>query len=193
MRFQVQHRVPAEFGILLNYFVQNYTLIITLTSATQMQPEVQLLVEPQLHLFMKLYVDLEVLLQLPFQVYYQVHPVCTIKCTSNAFIFLFVLSCASPGALKSSLLLSFFNQPNFTSICTLMSLFKSILQCVLYTLLFAISVTSFGGAIDDFSVAIYVTEDYIEFSLSSLDIFNVFNLFCLVRTYFCLFLKNFGK
>ena len=62
MRFQVQHRVPAEFGILLNYFVQNYTLIITLTSATQMQPEVQLLVKPQLHLFMKLYVDLEVLL-----------------------------------------------------------------------------------------------------------------------------------
>ena len=60
MRFQVQHRVLPEFDILFNHFVQNYTLIITLTSATEMQPEVQLLVEPQLHLFVKLYVDLEV-------------------------------------------------------------------------------------------------------------------------------------
>ena len=74
----------------------------------------------------------------------------TIKRTSNTFIVvLFALSRASPGALKSLLLLSLFNKSVFASICTLKSLFESIPKCVPHTLLFAISITS-GGAICGF-------------------------------------------
>ena len=64
----------------------------------------------------------------PLEVYYQVHPNCTIKRTSNPFIFVpFELSCASPGALKSSLF--YF----FAFISTLRFIFKTILKCVSYT------------------------------------------------------------
>ena len=68
---------------------------------------------------------------------------CIIKRTSNAFI-------VFPFAL--SLILSIFNWPDFASICTLTSIFKSILKCVPYTLSFAISITSFGGAFCNFAV-----------------------------------------
>ena len=75
-----------------------------------------------------------------------------IKRTSNAFIVVpFVLSCASAGALKCSLLFSFSNWADFAFICTLKSIFESILKCIPYTLSFAISIT-FGGAICDFLV-----------------------------------------
>ena len=44
-----------------------------------------------------------------FQVYYQVHPKLYHQARTNAFIVVpLALSCALPGALKSSLLLSFF-------------------------------------------------------------------------------------
>ena len=64
---------------------------------------------------------------------------CMIKRTSNAFIvFLFALS--------------IFDWPDFESICTRKSIFKSVLKCVPYTLSFVISITSFGGAICGFVV-----------------------------------------
>ena len=57
---------------------------------------------------------------------------CTIKRTSNIFIVVpFALSWASPGALKNSLLLSFFNCPDFASIFPLgpfLRAFSSVFQ-----------------------------------------------------------------
>ena len=62
---------------------------------------------------------------------------------SNTFIAVpFVLSLALRDEVKHLLLLSFFNWPDVTSICTIESIFESILKCVSYTLSFAISVTS---------------------------------------------------
>ena len=57
---------------------------------------------------------------------------------------------SSPLGATPELILSIFNWPDFAFICTLKSILNSILKCVPYTLLFAISVTSFGRAICDF-------------------------------------------
>ena len=54
---------------------------------------------------------------------------------------------SSPLGATPELILSIFNRPDFSSICTLQSILKSILKCIPYTLSFAISVASFGGAI----------------------------------------------
>ena len=84
---------------------------------------------------------------------------CTIKLTSNTFIVArFALSWASPGALKCtspganhcafiSPLHSFFNCPDFASICALKSIFDSFLKCDPYNLSF-----TFGVAVCDFLV-----------------------------------------
>ena len=60
MLVQVQDRVPPQSYILLNHFLQSYAFTITCTSATQVQPEVHLLVQLQVHLLLHLYIDLEV-------------------------------------------------------------------------------------------------------------------------------------
>ena len=104
---------------ILNHFVHSHALTIAWTSATQVQPEVYLLVQHQVHLLVHLYV-------------YKYW--------------------SSPLGATPELILSIFNWPDFASICILKSILKSILKCVPYTLLFAISVTSFGGAICDFVV-----------------------------------------
>ena len=111
-----------------------------------MQPEVHFLVQSQVHL---LYTFIQILKRT-----YRCnsrHIIwgtlnCTIKRTSNAFIKR--INCCSvctlsSGALKVSLLLSFFF-PDFGSICTLKFFSESILKCVPYILSFAISFT-FGG------------------------------------------------
>ena len=98
MRLQVWHRILPQFHLLLNHIVHSHALTIVWTKATQVQPEVHLLVQSQVHFFVHLYIDLEIHLQVQ----------CTIKRTLNTFIVVsFALSCASPGALKISLLLWF--------------------------------------------------------------------------------------
>ena len=98
---------------MVNHFVHSYALTTAWTSATQVQPEVYLLVQHQMHLLMHLYV-------------YKYW--------------------GSPLGATPELILSIFNWPYFASICTLKSILKSILMCVPYTLLFAISGYIFCGS-----------------------------------------------
>ena len=98
MRLQVRHRVLPQFHLLLNHIVHSHALTIVWTRATQVQPEVHLLVQSQVHLFVHLYIDLEVHLHV------QLHHQANIK---HIYYISFALSCASPGALKISLLLWF--------------------------------------------------------------------------------------
>ena len=58
----MQHRVIPQFNLLLNYIVHYYALTIAWTSATQVQPEVDLLVQSQVHFFVNFYIDLKVYL-----------------------------------------------------------------------------------------------------------------------------------
>ena len=60
MQFQLEYRVLPQFHLLLNHIVHSYVLTIAWTSATEVQPEVHLLVQSQVHLFVDLYIDLEV-------------------------------------------------------------------------------------------------------------------------------------
>ena len=147
MRLQVPHRVPPQFNLLLNHFVHFNAFPVAWKSIIQVQPEIQVLVYSQVHLFVHFYIDLYVHLQMQSQFYYQVHPKLYHQATSNTFIIVsFALFCASSGALKSSLLLSFFTWSDFVSICTLKSIFERIFKCLPDTLSFSISVT-FDGTI----------------------------------------------
>ena len=49
MRLQVKHRVSTQFHLSLKHFVRSCVLIIARIGATHMQPEVHLLVLPQMH------------------------------------------------------------------------------------------------------------------------------------------------
>ena len=60
MRLQVQYRVLPQSHLLLNHVVHSYAFTIAWTNATQVQPELHLLVQSQVHLFVQLYIDLEV-------------------------------------------------------------------------------------------------------------------------------------
>ena len=149
MRLQVQHRVFHQFHLLLNHVAHFYALTIAWTSATQVQPAVHLLVQSRVDLSVHLYIDLKMHLQVHYQVhpklYYQAHikHICRYSvCTGHDQVL---------GALKVSLLLSFFNWQDFASICTLKCIFESVLKCVPYTISVTIPI-SFGGAIWDFLV-----------------------------------------
>ena len=60
MHFHVQYRVLPQFHLLLNDIVHSYALTTAWAIATQVQPEVHLLVQSYVHLFVDLYIDLEV-------------------------------------------------------------------------------------------------------------------------------------
>ena len=60
MCLQVQRSVPPQFHILLNHFLHTCALKIKRTNATQVQHEVYLLLQPRVHLFGYLYIDLKV-------------------------------------------------------------------------------------------------------------------------------------
>ena len=151
MRLQVQHRVLRQFHLLLNHIAHFYALTIAWTSATQVQPAVHLLVQSRVDLSVHLYIDLK----MHHQVHYQVHPKLYYQAHINTHLSLFRLHSFGHnqvlGALKVSLLLSFFNWQDFASICTLKCILESVLKCVPYTLSVTISI-SFGGAIWDFLV-----------------------------------------
>ena len=132
MRLQWQHRVPPQFLFLLNHFVHSYALTIACPSATQVQSKVQISVHSQGHPFVHLYIDLKGQLLMQFELYYSVHTKLYhqshLKCI---FVVSFALSYASAGALKSSLLFSFFNSPGFASICQ-SSPFLRAFSCAFY-------------------------------------------------------------
>ena len=50
MHFQVKDRVLPQFHLLLNDIVQSYAFTIAWTSEIQVQPEVHLLVQSEVHL-----------------------------------------------------------------------------------------------------------------------------------------------
>ena len=58
MRFQVPHRVPPQFHLLLNHFVHFNAFTVAWRSIIQVQPEIQVLVHSQVHLFVHFYIDL---------------------------------------------------------------------------------------------------------------------------------------
>ena len=143
---QVQHKVPPHFHLFLNHFVLSYALTIAWTSTTQVQPKCAF---QCIHRCTFLCIFIQIL-KCTFgwnckSIISTLN--CIIKRILNRFVVVPVaLSCVSPGAVKSSFLLSFFNWPDFSSICTLKSIFESSLKCISFTLSFAISFTS-GGAI----------------------------------------------
>ena len=105
-----------------------------------MQPELHLLVQSHVHLFVHLYIDLEVHLQV------QLHHQANIKHIYHCFVC--TLLCIT-RCTKNFAVTLIFNWPDFASMCTVKSIFESILKCMLYTLSFSISVI-FEGAIYDF-------------------------------------------
>ena len=74
------------------------------------------------------------------QVYYQVHPKqchqMQLKriCHCSIYTLLGLTRCT-----KKFTVTSFYDWPNFASICTLQSIFKSILKCIPYTLIYNLS------------------------------------------------------
>ena len=81
---------------------------------------------------MHLYIDIQVWFQLYYQFHSKLYHQAHIKRIYR--VVPFAHRCASLGALKTSLLLSFFNPSNSASVYTLKPIFESIPKCVPYTL-----------------------------------------------------------
>ena len=123
---------------MLNHFVHSYALTIAWTSETQVQPEVYLLVQHQVHLLVHLYVykywssplgaTPGVLSGAPW-----IASSSAIQMLSSFF--------RSHSHLYSQFLIDQILHP-FAPLSLFSSILKSILKCVPYTLSFAISVTS---------------------------------------------------
>ena len=110
MHFQVQHRVPPQFHLLLSHFVHTYALTIAWTSAAQVQAVVHFAYFHCIPRFTFLCIFIQILKR-TFRCNFRCIISCTlsftIKRTLNQLIVVpFAFSCALSGALKSSLLLS---------------------------------------------------------------------------------------
>ena len=98
-------KMKSQMPLQVQHFAQSYASKIAWASLTQVHPEVHLLVHPQVHLFVQI-------LKRTFRCNSRCIIRCTLNCnikrTSQTFIVApFAVSCASPGKLKSSFLLSF--------------------------------------------------------------------------------------
>ena len=151
MHLQVQLRVPLPFHLLLNHLVHTYAMTIAWNSATHMQPEVYLLVQPQVQLFEHIYEDLEVNLWVQFQLHCQVHPKFYYQaCLKRIFRYSVTLLCITRRSKKLSLtFICYWSELAF--IYSLKSIFESMFKCFPCTLSFATPVMS-GRVIFDFLV-----------------------------------------